>query len=93
MVAAVAAKAATGVPPHARLRRALNTAPGHSPGGHRALGEWPGPGGMDGRRRPQRGTPSGCEKNRQVFSHFVPPTFGPRLRGTFRTFFINILKM
>ena len=72
MVAAVAAKAATGVPAHghARLRRALNVALGASPDAHRALGDGPGPGGMDGRRRPQRGTPSGPEENRQVFSDF-----------------------
>ena len=38
-VAAIGAKAATAVPPHAQLRRALNFAFGHSPGGNRALGE------------------------------------------------------
>jgi hypothetical protein len=78
MVAAVAAKAATGVPPHARLRRALNIAPGRTDGAHWVASVRTPSGGMDGRRRPQRGTPSGCEKNRQVFSHFGPPRFGPR---------------
>ena len=63
-VAAIGAKPATGVPPHARLRRALNFALGHSHGGNRALGEWPGPVGVDGRRRRRRGTPSDPEKNR-----------------------------
>jgi hypothetical protein len=79
MVAAVAAKAATGVPPHARLRRALNVALGASPDAHRALGDGPGPGGMDGRRRPQRGTPSGPDTIRLILSGFGPPRAGTRL--------------
>jgi hypothetical protein len=82
MVAAVAAKAATGVPPHARLRRALNVALGASPDAHRALGDGPGPGGMDGRRRPQRGTPSGPDTNRLILSGFGPHRAGTRRPST-----------
>jgi hypothetical protein len=62
-VAAIRAKAATGVPPHSQLRAALNVALGAFPGAHRALGDGPGPGGMDGRRRRRRGTPCDPEKN------------------------------
>ena len=41
---------------------------------------------MDGRRRRRRGTPSNPEKNRYVFSGFVPPTSGPRLTCPRREF-------
>ena len=74
-VAAIGAKAATAVPPAGRLRVALNVALGASHDAHRALWDGPGPGGVDGRRRRRRGTPSDPEDNRQVFSGFGPPTY------------------
>ena len=63
-VAAICAKAATAVPPHARLRAPQKVALGAFPGAHGALGDGPGLDGMDGRRRRRRGTPSVPDKNR-----------------------------
>ena len=74
----VAAKVPPGVPPGDWRRTALEPAPGHSHGARSAPWEWPGPGGVDGRRQKCGGTARGPEKKRQVFSGFVPPRAGPR---------------
>jgi hypothetical protein len=71
--ASVTAKVATAVPPPGCPRAVQDVALGAFPGAHRALGDGPGSGGMDGRRRRRRGTPSNPEKNRYVFT-LAPPT-------------------